>query len=206
MNVAAVQARESRAMRLVAASVPEAYGKLLGALQEQAANVRIITSQLNEVDPRTITAALAFEVRRESLPAVEKAFADAGIDFLSRNVVRSSDTANTLDSKVSFQISELVAADTLPPRKTTMLGLEVENVERAMGSLRGSLPAGIKEVEFNVAKEQSGRVTGHLIVDVPAANAMTVFSKIRDMGGEEKVNQVVQEYTGAGYAVRQGAV
>ncbi|MCL2646895.1 MAG: DUF4349 domain-containing protein, partial [Phycisphaerales bacterium] len=202
VNVAAVPARETRTMRLVAGNVPEAYGKLLGALVEQG-GVRVVASQLNEMDPQKgggVSASLSFEAKREALPAVEKAFADAGVDYLSRSIVRSSDTANTLDTKVRFQIDELVMSDLLPPRQTTVLGIEVGDVGKSLASVRGALPreGGVKEVEYTLTKDASGRVTGHLVVDVPVRDVMAVLTKISDLGGTEKVNQVTKNASGVG--------
>jgi anti-sigma factor RsiW len=196
VNIVAVPARESRSLSTVAAQVPEAYGKLVGDLQslEETGGAHILTSQLNQSDPRTVNATLAFDVRRDALPAIDKAFAEAGIDILSRNVTRSNDTANTLDTKVHFQIDSLQSADTLPPRRTTTLGIEADNVEKALGTLRGELDKeGITHIQYSVSKEASGRVTGHVVVDVPVGSAMTVLGQIRDMGGEEKVDQVVDD-------------
>jgi len=191
VNLAAVPARETRTMRLVTANVPETYSKLLGALTEQD-GVRVVTSQLNELDPHRVAASLSFEAKRESLPAVEKALVEAGIDYLSRNVVRSSDTTNTLDTKVRFQIDELVMADVLPPRQTTTLGREVDDVTKSLAAVRSALPRGTKEVEYSLTKDVSGRTIGLLVLDVPVGDAMTVLTKISDLGGVEKGNHVVK--------------
>ena len=196
VNIVAVPAREARSLNTVAAQVPEAYGKLVGALQglESSGGAHILTSQLNQSDPRTVNATLAFDVRRDALPAIDKAFAEAGIDILSRNVTRSNDTANTLDTKVHFQIDSLQSADTLPARRTTTLGIEADQVEKVLATLRGELDKdGITHIQYSVSKEASGRVTGHVVVDVPVGSAMTVLGQIRDMGGEEKVDQVVDD-------------
>ena len=196
VNVASVRPRETQTMQGVAANVSDAYTKLLAALGAAGGpantNVRIIKSELRETDPRTVTASLSFEARRDALTAVDNAFKAAGIDFLSRNVVRSADTANTLDSKVLFQIDSLIAADALAPRRTTVLGIELDGVEKALDSLRATLPPDAREIEYNVAKEPNGRVTGHLVVETPLASAMTVLTRIKDLGGTEKVNQVVK--------------
>ncbi|MGN6367917.1 MAG: DUF4349 domain-containing protein [Phycisphaerae bacterium] len=196
VSTASVPPRESRTLTLVAQAVPESYNKLIAALQslEANGNARILTSQLNQSDPRTINATLAFDVKRDSLPAVDKAFADAGIDTLSRNISRSNDTANTLDSKVHFQIDQLQSADALPPRRTTTLGIETDNVEHAIDTLRTQLQKdGISHIQYNISKESSGRITAHLIADIPVATTMTVLNQIHDIGGTEKVNQVIED-------------
>ena len=195
VNVASVPARESRTLTTVAAAVPDAYNKLITALQslESAGSARILTSQLNQSDPRTINAQLAFDIRRDSLPAIDKAFTDAGIDTLARNITRSNDTANTLDSKVHFQIDQLQSADALSPKRTTTLGIEADNVENAVNNLRAQLEKdGIAHIQYNISKESSGRITAHLIADVPVASTMTVLNHIHDIGGTEKVNQVIK--------------
>ncbi len=196
VNANAVTARESRTLSMVAVQVPEAYGKLVASVQtlEAAGNAHLLASQLNQSDPRTVNATLAFDVRRESLPSVQKTFAEAGIDTLSQNIVRSTDTASTLDSKIHFQIDELKSADALSPRRTTTLGLETENVEKSMDTLRTELEKdGVKHSDYSLSKEASGRVVGHLVMDVPVANAMTVLGQIRDIGGAERVHQVVDD-------------
>ena len=196
VNVAAVPARESRTLTTVAATVPDAYSKLIAALQTLEANgsARILTSQLNQSDPRTINAQLAFDVKRDSLPAIEKAFTDAGIDTLSRNITRSNDTANTLDSKIHFQIDQLQSADTLAPRRTTTLGIEADNVEKSLENLRAQLDKeNLSHIQYSISKESSGRITAHLIADIPVASTMTVLNHIHDIGGTEKVNQVIDD-------------
>ncbi len=196
VNVASVPARESRTLTTVAQSVPESYNKLITALQSLETNgsARILASQLNQSDPRTINAQLAFDVRRDSLPAIDKAFTDAGIDTLSRNITRSNDTANTLDSKIHFQIDQLQSADALPPKRTTTLGIEADNIEPAIETLRTQLQKdGINHIQYNISKESSGRITAHLIADIPLASTMTVLNHIHDIGGTEKVNQVIED-------------
>jgi hypothetical protein len=196
VNIVAVPARESRTLSVAVASIPEAYTKLIGVLQamESAGSVHILTSQLNESNPRAIDANVAFDVRREALPTIEKAFHDADIDILAQSISRSNDAANTLDSKVHFLIGEMGSAADLAPRRTTTLGIEADNVEKALATLRGELDKdGITHIQYSVSKEASGRVTGHVVVDVPVGSAMTVLGQIRDMGGEEKVDQVVDD-------------
>lgn len=201
INMAAVPARENQALRTVAGDVVEAYEKFTGVLKGLEAeagggSVRILNSQLNASDARNVSATLAFEARREALPAVEKAFADAGIEVTSRNVVRSPDAANSLDSKVRFQIDEMVAGDSLAARRTTVRGVEIENVEEAMKTLRATLagtPA--REVDYSLTKEESGRVTGRIVIEVPVSAAPAVINHIDALGGKEKINQVVKNST-----------
>ncbi len=170
INVAAIAPRETRTQRLVAITVPEAYKKLQDSLATLAAkgDVRVITSQLNESDARNVTANLTFEARRDALAAVDAAFTAAGISFLSGNTNRSPDVAGTLDSKVLFNIENISAADSLEPRRTVALTLEVDNIDKALDALRDSmkrlLPPGegldgtnAREIDFNVARDMKGK-------------------------------------------------
>ena len=195
INVASVAARETQTLRLVANDVTASYNKLLASLQAIAdagdGGARVISSHLNESDPRTISASLQFEARRDALPQIDKAFADSGIDFLSRTINRATNTAGTLDSKIYFQIDELKSAEALDPRRTFTMGLEVDDVEHALDTLRSSLTGSpIKEMDFNTTKEASGRVTGHIVLDAPTANTIELLAHIRDLGGIERDNQV----------------
>ncbi|MBW3575827.1 MAG: NADH-quinone oxidoreductase subunit H, partial [Actinobacteria bacterium] len=60
---------------------------------------RILSSQLAEQDPPNVTGMLDFEVRRDDWAAVEAALREAG-QVVSRNVARSADTENTVDTKI----------------------------------------------------------------------------------------------------------
>ena len=172
-----------------------AYGKLQAALQEQVAagNVRIISSVFNQSDAQNVNATLAFEVSRTAVAAVENAFRNADIDFLSRNITRSTDSNGTLDSKVRFQVDELRSAETLPPTRTFTLGMEVDDVERSMSDLRTfatTLAKPAHEADFNVSREASGRTTGHLILDFPSDEQLAVLARLRDLKGFEISNQM----------------
>jgi hypothetical protein len=194
VNVAAVAPRETQNLKLVAGNVVAAYNGLLEALRPlvEAGNARIITSRLNQADPRTVNATVSFEARREVLGDVEKAFANAGIDTLARTINRATTSANTLDSKVRFEVDSLVSAESLEPRRTFTLGYDANNVDTAMGSLRTSLVGtAAKELDFTVTKDSSGRTIGHMVLDVPADGdakagnpTITVLSKIRGIGTE----------------------
>ncbi|HSV13246.1 MAG TPA: DUF4349 domain-containing protein, partial [Tepidisphaeraceae bacterium] len=194
VNVAAIGAREAQALRLVAADVPEAYTRLLSSLQDMqtAGNARVISSQLNQNDARNVTATMTFDAQRKALPSVDKAFKDAGVDFLSRNIVRSTDTSGTLDTKVRFQIDALVSADSLEPRRKTVLAVEVDDPEKAMEIMRSGIagtPA--REVDFNMASDKSGRVTGTIVIEAPVSNIPAILDRAHHLG-DEKVNQVVK--------------
>ena len=195
INAAAIAARETVTLRTVAADVPAAYGKLQNTLQALAAagNVRIISSVFNQSDEKNVNATLAFEVQRGSVTAVEQGFKDADIDFLSRNITRSTDTAGTLDSKVRFQVDALVSADTLDPRRVYTRGVEVENVEGSLNAMRGAIdtlrPA-VNVADYNVSRDSSGRTTGHIVIDFAASEETQVLSYLQEMSWAEISNQL----------------
>ncbi len=194
INVAAVSARESQSIRLVSADVTDSYNKLLASLNAIAdkGNGRVITSQLNQSDARSITASLRFEVRRDQLSAVDKAFTDAGVDFLSRQIVHAANVAGTLDSKVAFSIDELKSAESLEPRRTFTLNREVDNVEASIDRLRSAIAGtAAREVDFS-RQEVNKRLTGHLVLTVPSAMSAAVQTAVRDLGGIERDNFVSQ--------------
>ena len=195
INVAAVAPREVRQMRGISADVQKTYTSLLTTLQDLAAqgSVRVIGSAMHNADPHSISANFAFEVRRETIDAVQKAFDNAGVIFPSLNITRSTDTTNTLDSKVLFQIDEIRSAESMDPRRIITLAEEVENVDRARADLLKSLqamPAGsVKEVDFSETRDQAGRVTAHWTLDTPMNRTFDVQNAIRNLGGIEKNNQ-----------------
>ncbi len=120
-------------------------------------------------------------MRTPGRAGVDKALADAG-DAVTRTVVRSSDTQNTMADKVRMSVS-LADADQLPPRETTTLGMEVDDVERALASVRDAAIAyGGRTVDATLSKEKNGRVIGKVVVDVPLAKAMEMVTKTRDLG------------------------
>jgi hypothetical protein len=192
VNIAGVPARESQNLRLVAQDVGASYGKLLTALQALAAagNARVISSHLAQSDPRTVTANLAFEARREALPAVEKAFAEAGVDFLGRTINRAPASSNALDSKVSFQVEEFKSAEALDPRRTYSMTVQVENVEKAVEALRSSMGQeerkgggnGPREVDFSVSRSTSGDSVAQLVLESPEGETGSLLERVRGLG------------------------
>lgn len=194
VNEAAVAARETVSLRAVAENVPDAYQKLTDALKAiPAANLRIVSSALNESNPHDVNATLAFEVSAAARAAVERAFPAAGIDFLSRTDASSTDTSGTLKSKIRFQVDQLSSAETLPPRRTFTLGEEVDSVETAMSDLRSfasTPPSHARVVEYNVSRESTGRTTGHIVLDFPADEDVSMLTHVRDLHGAEISNQL----------------
>jgi hypothetical protein len=155
---------------------------------------------LRDSDPRQVSANFTFEVRREKAKTIdEDVLPKAGIVFPASSITRSPDTVNTLDSKVLFQIDEIRSAESMDPRRVITLADEVGNVEKAVAELRKSLQAlpkdangPIKEADFTQVRDQAGRVTAHMTLDMPVSRTQDVRNAIGDLGGIEKNNQEIR--------------
>jgi|GEM_PF-1458749 len=198
ISAAAIAPRENHTMTAIAPEVAKAYGSLLeivqkpGDLKDPLVVPRILSSQLVESDPQNVRGTIDIELPREAQMAFEKRMADAGIDVASRNTVRSTDTANTLENKLRYQIT-LTAAQLIAPKRTSIVGVEVESVEKAVDSLRATIgPNNVREIDFNMNKEANGRTTARFVLDVPVRNTMNMLTAIRDLRGEEKVHQTIK--------------
>ena len=128
LATAGVAPRETQAVQIAAAGVAEARERILNAAT--TAGARVIASQLNEADRQNMTATLDLELKREKLADFERSLGEAG-DAVSRNVSRSNDTENTIDTKVRVQLT-VVGADKVAPKETTSLGVEARDVDAAV--------------------------------------------------------------------------
>jgi hypothetical protein len=179
MSIDRMAARETRSMGLAAADVSAAYQGLLSALAEQGA--RIISSQLNEKDPRNVVGTLDFEVPRDKQGTVEKALTASGV-IHSRSVARSTDRQNSVDSKVRMQV-QVSNISQLAPRQTTTLMLEVKDVEqRTAEVLSQAESAGGRTVQSTQSKTTDGRMTSQIVVDLPLAEAQRLRDQVQGMG------------------------
>ena len=164
---------------VAAVSVAEARNRIVEAARAVAA--RVLASQLNESDRQNITANLDLEVKREKLGEFEKAVAGAG-DIISRAINRSADTENTIDSKVLVKLS-IVAADRMAPRQTTMLAVEVRDVEAAVADVQAlAATSGGKVAASNLSKDREGRTVGKVSLDIPSEKANDVVEHTRGLG------------------------
>ncbi len=175
-SASGVAPRETAVVQVAATKVAEARNAI--ALAAEALGARVLSSSLNEQDRQNVTANVDLEVKRPKLAEFEKAVAAAG-DVLSRNVSRSNDAENTIDSKVRIQLS-LVGVDKIPARQTTMLAIEVGDVDAAVADLQSAASsAGAMVAMSNLSKDRSGRVIGRLVLEAPlsAANELTEHAK-----------------------------
>jgi hypothetical protein len=177
--LAAVAPRETSTIQIATKDVPAGFHKLQEAVAK--AKGRILNSQLNEQDRQNVTAQLDFEIRRAEESALTAAMSSVG-DAYSRNVVRAQDGENVVDSKLRVQVS-LINLARIPPRETTVLGIEVADVDHAVAVFSAQVNEKHgRVVESHVARERSGRVTGKLVYDVPLPAAPDLVDKFKGAG------------------------
>jgi hypothetical protein len=177
--LAAVAPRETSTIQLATKDVPAGYRKL----QESVLNAkgRVLNSQLNEQDKQNVTAQLDFEIPRIDEAAVADTMSGIG-DVYSRNVVRAQDGDTVVDSKVRLQVS-LVNVARIPPRETTVLGIEVADVDQTANVLSALVTEKQgRVVESHMARERTGRVTAKLVYDVPLSTAPELIDKFKGAG------------------------
>ena len=178
-NLATVAPRETVTLKVAAADVAAAYRKLRAAVEQ--AKGRVSNAQLNEQDRQNITAQLDFDVRRADEGALQAALAEAG-EALSRQVTQLPAGENVTNAKVQFKV-ELVNAENVPPRETTTLGVEVADVEAAQAVITAQVrDVHGRTVHSQLGQERNGRITAHLVFDVPLAAAPAVIATIEAAG------------------------
>jgi len=184
-SIASVNPREVRTLAIATRDVTAGYTKLVTTIQGLKA--RVIVSKLdNERDAngnqQNQTAGwLDFEVKRGDIDAVEHALSEAG-DSIERQVVRSNDDQNTLDTKVQFKVG-LHDATLLPPRESWTLAVECGDVDLTQADvLSAASAAGGRVVDSTLSKEAGGRTTAHLIIDVPLGQSAVVVDRVKHEG------------------------
>jgi glycine cleavage system regulatory protein len=196
---AGVRPRETTTLSIASANVSDARQALLDAAS--AAGARVLGSQLNDSDRQNVTARMDLEIRRDALPALDKALAAAG-DTISRSVERAASSDNTIDTKVRYQIS-LTSAEHLAPRETTTLAVELADVETAMGDIQSAAQdAGGRTIDSNLSKQRDGRTVGKIVVDVPLAKSQEIVSKARGEGAVRVVESSKNAQVPAGKLAR----
>ncbi|MEO6436567.1 MAG: DUF4349 domain-containing protein, partial [Tepidisphaeraceae bacterium] len=181
LSSAAVAPRETRTMQLAAADVKAARDAILQAAAAAKGEARVLAQTLNETDRQNATAKLDLDVKRSALPALEKVLAGA-TQTISNQSAQSTDTENTLDSKVRLTLT-VVPADQLPPRETTAMAVEIRDVEAAMADLQATAQtAGGRTVESNLSKDRDGRSQAKVVVEVPLDQAAEVVRHAKDLG------------------------
>jgi uncharacterized membrane protein len=175
----AIPPREAVTLRIAAADVPAAYRKLRAVLEKIKA--RIITAQLNEQDPRQVTARLDFIYRRSDDSAVQEVLTKAG-DTLSRQVARAPENVQVTDAKVMTRV-ELIHADSLPARETVVLRIAATDVPGAFQKLRDTVAKAKGRVAQAELNEQDSRnIHGRLSFDIPRSEENTVQTVLAAVG------------------------
>jgi glycine cleavage system regulatory protein len=173
--MALVAPRETIVLQIATEDVPAGYRMLQAAVDN--ANGRILNAQLNEQDKQNITARLDFDIPRDDQPVL-----DSVGEVFSRNVTRSQDDENVIDSKVRVQVA-LIDQARIPPRETITLGIEVGDVDQVTAALSTLVEESQgRTVESHLAHERSGRVTAKVVFDVPLASGSDVVEKFKASG------------------------
>jgi hypothetical protein len=141
----------------------------------------VITSQLNEQDRQNVSAQVDFEVRRPDESALLTALTTAG-EIVSRNVTRAPDGDNLTDAKVLFRTT-LISGLRVKPRETTVLALEVPDVDSTLTLLKAEVEEFKgRTVDSQAAHERAGRVTARVVYDVPLSAAPALVEKFKSAG------------------------
>jgi hypothetical protein len=175
-----VQPRETVTLRIAATDVAAAHRAVSEAVEK--AKGRVVNTDLKEQDRKNVTGQLDFDVRRTEEGIVQTALTDTGA-VLSRHVARASAGENLTDTRVLFRV-EFVPASAIEPREVYTLAVEVTDVEKEVSVLS----AQVKELQGRpikgplTAQERSGRVTAHVVYDVPLDKAALVLDKVKSAG------------------------
>jgi len=174
-----VAPRETIVLQVATDDVTAGYHTLQEAVRNTTG--RILNAQLNEQDRQNITAQLDFDIPRDDQPTLSTVLETVG-EVFSRNLSRSRDEENAIDSKVRLQVA-LIYQARIPPRETITLGIEVGDVDQATNALT-TLVAESKgrTVESHLAHERSGRATAKVVFDVPLASASGLVENFKASG------------------------
>lgn len=163
-SLATVAPRQTMSMTVAAGDVPAAYEQILTVLREK--NARMLQSQLNQQDRRNVSAVLDFEVPRADAAEVEKAIDAAGVR-IARQFARSSDTENTVDTKIRLTLS-LVSEEQLQPRESNAISAVARSVPQAYQAiLAAAQKAGGRVYDSRLNESDPRNVTATLSFDVP---------------------------------------
>lgn len=188
-NVAGIAPRETAALQLAVVDVPAAYQTLREAIAKTTG--RVMNSQLNEQDRKNVTAELDFEVRRTDEAAIRTALDTAG-EVISRSVSRAAEGDNVTDSKVRFTAT-IVAGSRLKPREVTTLAVEVSDVDGTASVFSAQVTeAKGRQVDSQVTRDRSGKVTAKLVYEAPLAAASGLVERFKS-AGTVRVSQSVRD-------------
>jgi len=164
-----------------AVNVADAFNKLRETVRTTKGG-RVLSSQLSEQDPANMTGTLDFEVRRDDWAAIDAALREAG-QVVSRNVSRSADAENTVDTKIRLHITVLDEAQ-LAPRETVSTQLAVPDVATQYAKVLEALRVAGARVLQSQLNEQETRnnVTATLAFDVRRDSRAGVDKALAEAG------------------------
>ncbi len=171
-----VRPREATTLTVAAPDVAASYRAILEAARK--AEARITKSHLNEQDRHNIQATLGFEVRRDKDAGVAEALKAAGAVY-TRSSVRAPESENVVDSKLGYDVT-LRTVESIPPRETFTMAIEVGDVDKAMAAAAADLKG--RTIESRISRDRTGRVVGKLAVDVPLGKSAAAVDRMRGLG------------------------
>ena len=186
-SIATVDPRQVQTLSVATVDVPGSYDKLLSKLAEMKA--RIVMSRLDKEDnqPNQTAGYVDFEIKRVDADAAETSLAALG-DIVQRQVLRSTDNQNTLDSKIQFKVA-LHNATLLTPREAWTVAIETDEVEHAQTAIAtAAVSAGGRVVDSTLAREAGGRTTARMIVEVPFTQTTAMLDHVKDTGEVRVIN------------------
>ncbi|HEV8606322.1 MAG TPA: DUF4349 domain-containing protein [Tepidisphaeraceae bacterium] len=163
-SMATVAPRETESLILASRTrVADSFRNVLNELRK--ADARILQSQLNEQDKNNVGGILDFEVTRAKEVDVRQALGAAG-DLVSRTVSRSSDTDQTVDSKIRLQV-RLMSFDRLVARETQTMEVASRDVAAAYHALASAVAeVGGRVIRSELNVQEQNNVNGILEFEV----------------------------------------
>src|SRR5207247_1108824 len=143
-----------------------------------AVDARVTNAQLNENDRQNISASLHFDVRREHDAKIQAALTAAG-EVLTRSSARAQEIERVVDSKKRILLT-LVNVASIPPRETYTLGIELDQVEKAVAFVEALVAENKGRILDSVDQRASnGQYKSRIIVDVPFAVTRASADRIK---------------------------
>ena len=180
----AIAPRETFHLTIAATDVPASFRELQDAVA--AAKGLVTVGKLVEDSKTRIEATFEFDIPAAERQAIEKLFSKVGA-ILGRasSQVPVNDLAT--DQKVGYRLV-LRSTAAIPPRDTTVVKLEVKDVDAKASDLKELVVAGKgRIIDSNIDRHENGQVLGILKFEVPFASQDTILRQIK--GGHTVVSQ-----------------
>ena len=197
-SLSAFAAREAQQVQLAASNVSEVFNDLLNAVHARGG--RVLSSQLSEQDIRSATGTLEFEITRDAAAAIDQAMRKG--EVISRSVTRSTDTENTVDSKVRLSV-QIGSAATLPPRQSTELSVEVSDVQKAADDLTAAaLSVGGRQMDSPAVSQGDGQTTATVVIEAPLDRIGALIDKVDAQGSRKSRRTSIDAHAPEGRLAR----